>query len=207
MKRFFLRWLTVCAVAGLSLFSPAFAQQKEGDPLIVPGGSVGEVKLGTEMSEVEKKLGEANVGEGAAGRGWSGWFAPKEGGGRGYELDIYSHGTATSHGQVAVAIRVESPFFHTKEGISTKSSLAEFWKTFPDMHYVENAQSDDKAVEVYADGPRGIAVEVRRTAVSPEGTTPPAGSWGVCQAIIVFQPTADGGVPLLRSMRDMPSEM
>ena len=187
-------------VAGFWLAWPATAQERGGSPLIVPGKSVGEVRLGIEMEEVEKKLGASQVGDGAMGKGWSGWFAPKAGGGRGYELDIRSHVTATSHDQVAMEIRVESPFFHTKEGIRTGSSLAEIWKAFPGLRYSEHAQPKDRTLEVYADDAQGIAVEIRRT----PGDS--AVAWGVCQAIIVFDLSADGGIRPLDSMRDMPSE-
>ena len=180
---------------------------EEGNPLIVPGKSVGEIKLGMELPEVNEKLGKPTTGEGALGKAWEAWFAHKEGGGRGYELNVYAHPSATSHDKAVEAVRVESPFFRTKGGISTGSSLADIWKAFPGARY-KNFDLQDKAVEIYEDDMYGIAFEGRRTFTSTGSVPPPGASWGACQAIIVFKAISgngeDGGMPRIRSMRDMP---
>ena len=197
--------LACLGVAAGGLFGASLLEaQEKGSPLIVPGQSIGEIRLEMGLTEVTKKLGEAATGEGAAGRAWDAWFARKEGGGRGYELTIYSH--AAERDKEVRAIRAESPFFHTKENVGTKSSLADVWKAFPELRYANN-DPHDKAVEVYMDDANGLAIEVRRTQTSADAESPP-GAWGVCQAIIVFPPNTfpDGGSPQIRSMRDMPDE-
>ena len=180
----------------------------EGNPLIVPGKSVGEIELGTKRLKVQAKLGKPVTGEGATGRAWDAWFAPREGGGRGYELDVRSHASATSNDKVVEAVRVESPFFRTKDGINTGSSLANIWKVFPGAHYSFSDQHD-QAVEIYEDDAHGIAFEVRRTFTSAGSVPPPGASWGACQAIIVFAEASGNdentGMPPISSMRSMPN--
>ncbi len=184
--------------------TPAVSAQSKGSPLIVPGKSVGEISLGMKESELHKKLGPPLVGEGAAGSSYSGWFAPKEGGGRGAELDTKSSLVTGDDGVRSVReIRLESAFFHTKEGISTQSSLAEIWKAFPELRY-RFTDNEDAAVECYVDTAHGIAIEVRRTKAGSDSLTVPGGAWGVCQAIIILEPGDPS--PNLHSMRNMPAD-
>ncbi len=207
MEFLFSRLTALCLAAGVLCLGPSAKAQK-GSPLIVPGKSIGEIDLGTDEKLVWKKLGEPNTGEAAAGSHWNAWFAPTEKG-RGAELDIHSTGVSDhSDGPAVVWIRAESPYFHTKEGISTKSSLAEVWKAFPSLRYT-NTDSRDDAVEFYADPSQGIAVEIRKTRKTSDSTSAPGEAWGVCRAIIVFLPeefSQDGGLPQIHSMRDMPDQ-
>ena len=208
MKKSFAFGSSVLCVlaAGLHPVVAEPTRQQAGAALIIPGQSIGEIRLGAELSEVEKKLGRPAVGEGAMGRAWEAWFAPKAGGGRGDELDVRAHATETSHDKAVEAIRIESPFFHTRESISTQSSLAEVWQAFPELRYSAGREKD-KAVEIYEDDTRGIAIEVRRTFTSTGSVPPPGTAWGVCQAIIVFRDgTGEKTLPAIPSLRDMPAD-
>lgn len=201
---FLSRHLLACGILAAA-FCPwmALAQEKHGGPLIVPGQSIGEIRLGMELREVGKKLGSPAVGDAAAGTAWEGWFAPKDGGGRGYEMDVRAHATETGPDKSVEAIRVESPFFHTREGVSTQSSLVEIWQSFPGLRY-SGGSKRDKAVEIYEDDAHGFAIEVRRTFTSTGSVPPPGAAWGVCQAVMVFRNvTEDKSLPSIQSMRDL----
>ncbi len=205
-RDFFFTAVLYAVVGGMGFVSLLPAQQKEGNPLIVPGKSVGEIALGMENPEIYQRLGKSAVGDAAMGRYWDGWFGKKEGGGRGAELNIRSgHSAEHDKDAAAEAIRVESPFFHTKEGIGTQSSVAEVWKAFPNLIYT-GGDPNNEAVEVYEDDARGMAIEVRRTFTSTGSVPPPGTSWGACQAIIVFPAGETGGksMPTIRSLRSMP---
>lgn len=202
--RFSPLWLAALCVASADLCFAPLARAQKGGPLIVPGKSIGQVSLGTEETEIVKQLGEPTTFEGAAGRHWTAWFAPK-GKERGDELDIYCHVVNDTRGPVALWIRVESPYFHTAAGVNTRSGLAEIWREFPNLRYGYTDSHDD-AVEFYADKSQGILVEVRRTKVGANSFGAPGEAWGVCRALIVYSPEQrpDGSLPDVRSMRDMP---
>ena len=206
-RRFF--WLAcACLVAGSLSGVPLAIAQEKGNPLIIPGQSVGEIRLGMENQEIERQLGKPAAGDTALGRTWMAWFGKKEGGGRGVELDIRSRRSVEHENDpAAIAIRVEAPFFRTKEGVGTGSSLADVWKIFPNLRYDDN-DPYDKAVEIYVDDGHGIAIEVRRTQTNPGVMiSPPSGAWGICQAILIFPVHSFfPGASSLHSMRNSSDE-
>lgn len=206
MKLSFPRSVAWCLAAGSLCLAP-LARAQKGNSLIIPGKSLGEIELGMDEKVVWKKLGESNTGEAAAGSHWNAWFAPTEKG-RGAELDIHTSGVSDhSDGPAVTWVRAESTFFHTKEGVSTGSSLAEIWKAFPNLRF-SNTDSRDAAVEFYADGSQGIAVEVRRTRTTADSSGAPDEAWGICRAIVVFSPREyqAGSLPNIHSMRDLPDQ-
>ena len=181
----------VAALGGLSCLSAHAEATTEA--LILPGKSIGQIKLDAELPTVEKLLGKPTESEGAGGRAWDIWESSKGDAEQSYRTSVYAEHT-TSEGKVQFiqSIRVTSPFFHTGEGINTQSSLEAIWKVFPMLRYYSTYQHEGKTIEVYADGTLGISFEIQRTAADTGSLT-----WGTCHAVCVYKGGADSMGPLV----------
>lgn len=181
------------AISGGLSWLPVRAETVKDDALILPGKSIGQVKLDAEIPAVEKLLGKPTTGEGAGGRVWDIWDRRENGAKQSYRVTVYGEHTANNDSVQSVqSIRINSPFFHTREGINTRSSLEAIWKTFPLLRYYSNYQHEGETIEVYADGTRGISFEIRRTTVNTGNS-----AWGACQAVSVYHTGAGSVGPLV----------
>ena len=182
----------VAAFGGLS-WLPVHTEAAEDDALIVPGKSIGQVKLEAELPTVEKLLGKPTTSEGAGGRVWDTWNRSEEGAKQSYRVTVYGEHTASNDSTQSVqSIRVNSPFFHTYEGINSQSSLEAIWKAFPMLRYYSTYQHEGKTIEVYADDAHGISFEIQRTAADTGSS-----AWGTCQAVCVYKGGAGSVGPLV----------
>ena len=146
--------------AMLTLSTGAFAQNQ-----IVPGRSVGQIRLGQTSDSVQQKLGEPDKADGATGHFWNTWFSKSAKGGPTNQLDVYSVRTAKDVQAHVYQIRVTSPWFSTSNGVSPRSSSASIRRQFPHIrargHY---EKSKVGRVDVYDDEAQGIAFEIARRA-------------------------------------------
>ncbi len=146
--------------------------------LIVPGRFVGHVRIG---GLVPKSLGAEQSGDSAMGRSYCEWRSPSlSGRHKAYALGIYTLRSAAGDSYGVEQIRVESPWFTTNNGISTRSNLAQIRGRFRHLQVVGTWTQVDtgKQIDVYDDNARGIAFEVWG-----KGSQ----STGRCEAIVVHR--------------------
>lgn len=148
---------------------------------IVPGESLGPIRIGERLDSVARIFGRADSSHAAMGHVWefrtfsdtSGGFAARP-----YELDVYGVRDTTEN-LVVKQVRVTSPRYRTASGISTESTLADIRKAYPGIRVVEttHAPGHDDAIDVYDLKTEGIAFEVQRGTGDPVSAS--------CVAIIV----------------------
>ncbi len=165
---------------------------------IIPGEGIGRILLGQKLDEVHASIGAPKLSDaGMGGRLWEVWrsgpaFEGKRQNGF-EELEIYFTREQRDLGGPSVVrqIRVTSPFFRTRSGISIRSSFSEIIGSFPNLRvdeeltYALSGELSEKGIEMFVDQARGIAFEFRNGA-SADPTAP-----GYCRAIHVFRPGAD----------------
>lgn len=145
---------------------------------IAPGRFVGHVRIG---GLVPKSLGAEQSGDSAMGRSYCEWRSPgMSGRHKAYALGIYTVRNAAGDSYGVEQIRVESPWFTTNNGISTRSDLAQIRKRFRRLRVVGTWTQVDtgKQIDVYDDNARGIAFEIWG-----KGSQ----STGRCKAIVVHR--------------------
>lgn len=137
--------------------SSAHAITVPSDSLIVPGRSVGEIKLETDAAGIMKKFDKPDAGDAAMGKAVATWFERHDT--TGHALSIF---TAKDVGNSDTAfieqIRVTSPGFKTKQGIGTSASLTQLGKIF-NLQKQKGYRLKQQDVELYVDT-AGIAFEI-----------------------------------------------
>jgi len=125
---------------------------------IIPGERIGLTKL-EENTETLSELGKPDFSDAAMGKSWSTWISKDD---EKNELNIYStYKDSEMKEKVVRQIRITSPKFKTPNEISTRKSLQEIQKAFPDIKLVAK-YTDEKTkngVEIYDSGTNGIAFE------------------------------------------------
>lgn len=128
-----------------------------GDSLIVPGVSIGRIKLDTDADETYKRLGKPDAGDGAMGKAVSTWYEKHDLGSN--ALSIY---TARDVGNSPIAmikqIRVTSPAFKTQQGLGPSSTLPEIQAVF-NLEKNNGYKMAQKSIDVYSDR-SGISFEI-----------------------------------------------
>lgn len=125
---------------------------------IIPGKSVGLTSL-EENVEKLSELGEPDATDSAKGKSWSTWVSKED---KKNELNIYTtYKNSEMNEKVVRQIRITSSKFETSNGISTRKSLQEIQKEYPEIKLVAK-YSDEKTknpVEIYDSERQGIAFE------------------------------------------------
>lgn len=153
----------------------AATEQLMDEALIVPGESVGPIRLNEADSTVLDNLGEPDYSDAAMGKAVLAWYMT--GDSPAYPISIF---TARDMGNDETArikqVRITSPYYTTSEGLCASSSLAQIAA----QYNTEQVETYAKNGEQYAvlDTKQGIAFEV-----NPNDS---------CVAIIVYEPV--GGV-------------
>jgi hypothetical protein len=149
---------------------------KIGSNLIVPGQSVGQMRLGRYGAVYLAKLPKPDADDSGMGRYRSVWLSRKQGG-QTDTLYVYSVANGPRNikpfdGASIRLIRVTSPWYRTIDGLFTGSTLSQILHRFP------NARPTDPGQTLYDDAKLGIAFEFAGPA--------PAGS--ACVAIMIHPP-------------------
>ena len=165
---------SLLAALGMAALPPA--PSIAGDNLIIPGQGIGQTHLGKNgnlyLSKLPKPDG-VDVGMSQTRQVW----ISKKGGKRSDTLFIHT----VSNGALNVQpiqgvtiddIRVTSPWYHTHSGISTRSTLAQIRRHFPNVRPIDGDRT------LYDESKLGIAFEFAQSAT--------AGS--PCIAIMVHPP-------------------
>lgn len=94
------------------------------NPLVVPGKSLGNIRLGSAVDSLTW-MGPADYGDAAMQKAWSTWYAkPGKPGVARYQIDLYTSGVGPElHKQVRL-IRATSPWFRTAGGVRVGTPLA-----------------------------------------------------------------------------------
>lgn len=156
----------------------AYAQQAAW--LIVPGKSIGQVKLET-PAESLAVLGRPDGGDAAMMKAWRIWYSRKKDNSMdsSHMLAVFT-AMRTQDTQYVKQIRVTSPRFRTPKGVGAGSSMKAIKKAYPDVRLVQTYESANKArrIAVYEDTKQGIAFE----SINSRSRRP------VCSMVVVFDP-------------------
>lgn len=142
--------------------------------LVVPGRSLGSLKLGADVATLAP-YGPAAYGDNAMQKGWSTWF------GEGHppaQLDVYSTmipGQDT-HKSVQV-VRATSPYFRLANGLRNGSTLHQIRECYGQLPLTATYQLKTGPRYLYDDVPRGIAFELAGQASTSQ-----------CWALVVHRP-------------------
>ncbi len=156
--------LALLIASSLMLESPTFAtprrrthQKKTASSIIVPGKSIGTLRLGLDADRLPKSFGKSILGDGAAGHIWATYRWDKG------LLDIYSV-LAEDGPHRARQLRTTSKAFHTKYGVANGKSFGTIKRRFPHLTRLATYTSHrfGKRVVMYDDVKRGIAFEILR---------------------------------------------
>lgn len=176
-KFHFMRYLLLLL---FSLMLSSVGQAQKNAWLIVPGKSIGQIKLETPAQSLAV-LGKPDGGDAAMMKAWRIWYSRKKD-----ETIDSSHMVAvftamrTQDTQYVKQIRVNSPKFKTVKGVGAGSTIATIKKAYPNVQLVQTYLSANKArrIVVYQDSKSGIAFETSNS----RSRRP------VCSMVVVFDP-------------------
>ncbi len=138
----------------------------ESDPLIVPGKSLGKVRIGETFEQLHAQLGKPTADDIAMGRVINSWVSPHS------RLDVLLRRRDDPDTFYVLDARTNSAFFHTADGLAVGSSVDAIRARFPDAQPVDVSMLPGKPV--YDSVAHGIAFET-------DGA-------GHCTAIVVHVP-------------------
>ena len=138
--------------------------------LIVPGKSIGLLKLNEQAEVIQKLLGKPDKADAAMGKSLQTWYADtlvSKAGRPVYETDIFfvrNMGSADESSR-AKQIRITSPEFKLERGIGVNTALETIQAQFPEAIKTATYTSPQnrETVSVYHDKNAGIAFEIAKT--------------------------------------------
>lgn len=150
------------AVTGAAATEPAKPATPDSAYLIVPGQSIGQVKLQMPAAAVTNILGKSDSGDAAMGKALSFWVS-KPGNGRREYVAVYTVNNFDGSGTPPQVqqVQVTSPQFKTAQGISTGQALPQIrgqFTTLKPLAYYLNEKNQQ--VYIYDDQAQGIAFEI-----------------------------------------------
>jgi hypothetical protein len=163
--------------------------------LVVPGRSIGSLRLGTDPAVSLPPLGPPAVTDGAMLKAWATWYGQ---GKPASQLDVYTApppGDDGSHKSVQV-VRATSTFFRLTNGLRNGSTLTQIKAVYGRLPLAITYRLAVGTRYLYDDVAHGIAFET-------DGTT--AGSH--CRALIVHLPgraVAQTNLPLASYLKELP---
>ncbi|RAU81463.1 hypothetical protein [Pontibacter arcticus] len=148
--------------------------------MIVPGVSMGQIRVGDTSEKVTATLGKPDSGDAAMGKALSVWVSKKQNAEPQHTVSVFfsRNGTEMPANLFARQIRINSPVFKTPEAIQTGSSLAairQHYRVAPFAYYLNKQQ---QRVYIFDDQAQGIAFEI----TTPDST---------CTAITIHDKTKD----------------
>jgi hypothetical protein len=163
--------------------------------LVVPGRSIGSLRLGTDPAVSLPPLGPPSVTDGAMLKAWATWY------GKGQslaQLDVYTApppGDDGSHKSVQV-VRATSTYFRLANGLRNGSTLTQIRASYGRLPVATTYRLAAGTRYLYDDVRRGIAFELDGTAASSH-----------CRALIVHLPSravAQTNLPLASYLKELP---
>lgn len=154
--------------------------------LVVPGRSLGNLKLGVDVATLAS-YGPAAYGDNAMQKGWNTWFGT---GRPAAQLDVYSTLMPGQDTHKAVqVVRATSPYFCLANGLHNGSALRQIQAYYGKLPLASSYQLKVGPRYLYDDVAHGIAFEL-------DGKMPTSR----CQALIVHRP----GQPAAKTYLAMP---
>lgn len=160
----------------ITFAASCFAQNTKSSAaktLIVPGESVGAIKLGADAAKVGKEKGDPAYSDAGMGKVVESWFLGAKRGDKGRpfhrpdEIGLRAHFNENGSKYLISQVEVTSPQYATAEGIAPGSTLDAIRAKFPDI------QPDDSSgvkfwplygqVQFFKDTKRGIAFAIRKS--------------------------------------------
>lgn len=130
------------------------------DSIIIPGETLGKVRLGDSVSTLGE-LGPADESDAAMGKAWLTWKGKKDEHNNQTELKIYtSYKDSTMREKTIQQIRTTSSAFHTKGNNHVYSSLNTIKEEFPHLKKSATYKEDGREFTIYDDADQGIAFEI-----------------------------------------------
>lgn len=129
-----------------------------GTNAIVPGQSLGQLRLGEPASKAMAPLGKPASSDASMGRFWDVWKSHSKK--SNYELDLLTIRDGSGLHTFVEQVRVTSPWFKTRRGIHVGSRFSAVMAAFPKAHLL-NPETGLKYREValYDDISQGIMFE------------------------------------------------
>lgn len=130
--------------------------------LIVPGESIGRIRLGMFAPKLRDIMGQADSGDAAMGKSLQFWIS-KEGRQPRQYVAVYTvtNFDGTGSPPMVQQVQVTSPHFRTSSGLGSGSTLAEIRKEFSQMEplaYYTNQKQQQ--VYIFDEQAQGIAFEI-----------------------------------------------
>ncbi len=149
--------------------------------LIVPGKSIGQIKLYDNAELLLKKFGKPDAGDAAMGRSIATWYAGHKP--SGYQTQVFCSRYMGGDENVSRVkqIRVTSPYFKTANGIGVGSTLKQLNVSFRGRK--TSTYKENKQLFFVYDSGKGIAFETSES--------------GKCAGVIVYLPGDRGGFTYL----------
>lgn len=158
-----------------------FSQAQQQAWLIVPGKSIGQVKIGWPSDSLSVVLGASDSGDAAMMKAWNLWYGRRADGERdsSHILAVFT-AMRDQDTQFVRQIRVTSPQFRTSQELGAGSTMKAIRKAYPGLKLTKAYVSADhkKRIEVYEDKKMGIAFET----ANPKSKIP------LCSMVVVFDP-------------------
>jgi hypothetical protein len=186
--------LTLLLAPLITLFS-GIAPAPTPAQLVVPGRSIGSLRLGTDPAISLPPLGPSATTDGAMLKAWATWYGQ---GKPASQLDVYTApppGDDGSHKSVQV-VRATSAFFRLANGLHNGSTLTQIKAAYGRLPLAITYRLAAGTRYLYDDVAHGIAFETDGTA---------AGSH--CRALIVHLPgraVAQTNLPLASYLKELP---
>ena len=135
------------------------------DLLIVPGESIGKIKLGQSITSLNEILGRPDAGDAAMGKEWGIWYEGDTTKNKKDEIAIYSAYTDSTMKEKSVKqIRITAEKYATAEQLSTGNVRFDFKVKYPDFKkvatYFDTKLGD--TIKLIDSKSSGIAVEFLR---------------------------------------------
>ena len=159
--------LGVLSIMVVQPVSAATSKAQLKTQLIVPGVRVGHLRLGHNGAAQLRQMAKPTAEDAGMSQTRQVWVS-KDKARNTLFLHTVSNGAlnvAPLSGVTIDTIRVTSSFFHTRNGISTRSTLAQVKKAFPKMNHSLADGIGGKTV-IYDDARHGIAFEFARESAS-----------------------------------------
>lgn len=130
---------------------------------IVPGASLGKIRLGQDEDSLERVMPDPTSSDCGMGKCWLTWFSAPKSKAKRQRVDVYqSRNFGFDNDRARIReIRATSPSFRTVGGTSTANSWSSIQRYYPNLKWVAYYPSDTGArIDIYDDVQQGIAFEV-----------------------------------------------
>ncbi|WP_146198712.1 hypothetical protein [Pararcticibacter amylolyticus] len=125
--------------------------------LIIPGEGIAHLTIGLPVDSAVARLGRPDSSDAAMGSALMAWYSKDA---NRYRTAIFARRNMGNEDVSRIKmIMVNSPWFKTKDGISTGTALAAIEKNYS-LKHVDNASTRQKRVQVFDDINNGIAFDI-----------------------------------------------